>query len=67
LFTPGHPKSWFNIFGFAFQPSEFSKIGFFLLLAIFLSHYQLDLINPYLFNFFINYPFALSFFNFTST
>jgi rod shape determining protein RodA len=46
LFTPGHPKSWFNIFGFAFQPSEFSKIGFFILLAIFLSHYQLDLINP---------------------
>jgi rod shape determining protein RodA len=46
LFTPGHPKSWFNIFGFAFQPAEFSKIGFFLLLAFFLSHYQLDLINP---------------------
>ena len=46
LFTPGYPKSWFNIFGFSFQPAEFSKIGFFLLLAYFLSHYQLDLINP---------------------
>jgi len=46
LFTPGHLKSWFNIFGFALQPAEFSKIGFFLLLANFLSHYQLDLVNP---------------------
>ncbi|GIW67173.1 MAG: rod shape-determining protein RodA [Candidatus Parcubacteria bacterium] len=46
LFTPGHLKSWFNIFGFSFQPAEFSKIGFFLLLVNFLSKYQLDLINP---------------------
>ena len=46
LFTSGNIKSWFNFFGFAFQPSEFSKIGFFFLLAIFLSHYQLDLVNP---------------------
>jgi rod shape determining protein RodA len=46
LFTSGNLKSWFTIYGFALQPAEFSKIGFFILLAFFLSHYQLDLINP---------------------
>ncbi len=47
LFTLGEIKSWFNFFGFSFQPSEFSKLGFFLLLTKFLSYYQLDLINPF--------------------
>jgi len=46
LFVPGNLKSWFKIGVFSFQPSEFSKIGFFLLLNNFLSHHQLDLINP---------------------
>ncbi len=47
LFTPGKIKSWFNFFGFSLQPSEFSKLGFFLLLTKFLTYYQLDLINPF--------------------
>jgi rod shape determining protein RodA len=46
LFVPSNLKSWFKIGIFSFQPSEFSKIGFFLLLNNFLSHHQLDLINP---------------------
>ncbi len=47
LFTSGNIKSWFSLGGFYFQPSEFSKLGFFLLLANFLSFYQADLINPF--------------------
>lgn len=45
LFTHNYPKSWFSIGPFSFQPSEFSKIGFFILFTKFLSYYQLDLIN----------------------
>jgi rod shape determining protein RodA len=47
LFTSENIKSWFYFFGFYFQPSEFSKLGFFLLLTKFLSYYQLDLVNPF--------------------
>lgn len=47
LLVSGKIKSWFSLGGFYFQPSEFSKLGFFLLLANFLSYYQLDLINPF--------------------
>lgn len=47
LFSGDYPKSWFNFGSFSFQPSEFSKLGFFLLLSYFLSYYQLDLINPF--------------------
>ncbi len=46
LFVPSKIKSWFNFFGFYFQPSEFSKLAFFLLLTKFLSYYQRDLVNP---------------------
>lgn len=46
LFSGKEIKSWFYLLGFSFQPSEFSKIGFFLLLTRFLTYYQLDLINP---------------------
>lgn len=73
LFTPGHPKSWFNLGSFSFQPSEFSKLGFFLLLSYFLTYFQLDLINPiylifslttlipYLFLIFLQPDFGMSF------
>lgn len=47
LFLPGKIKSWFQLGPFSFQPSEFSKLGFFLLLTKFLTYYQLDLINPF--------------------
>lgn len=47
LFLPGNIKSWFSLGPFSFQPSEFSKLGFFLLLTKFLTYYQLDLINPF--------------------
>ncbi len=47
LFSPTKIKSWFYLGGFSFQPSEFAKLGFFLLLTKFLSYYQLDLINPF--------------------
>ncbi len=59
LLVPGTIKSWFNIFGFYFQPSEFSKLGFFLLLTKFLSYYQSDLVNPIylIFSFFTLLPF----------
>lgn len=43
LFIPGKIKSWFNLFGFYFQPSEFTKLAFFLLLTKFLTYYQKDL------------------------
>lgn len=43
LFLPGNIKSWFNLGEFAFQPSEFSKLGFFILLTKFLNYYQLEL------------------------
>jgi rod shape determining protein RodA len=46
LFTSGNLKSWIQLGNFALQPAEFSKIGFFLLLNHFLTHYQFDLINP---------------------
>lgn len=46
LLTPGEIKSWYTVAGFYLQPSEFSKLGFFLLLTIFLSYFQKDLINP---------------------
>lgn len=50
LFSSASIKSWFSLGPFAIQPSEFSKIGFFLLLTKFLNYYQLDLVNPlYLF------------------
>lgn len=47
LFVKGEIKSWYNIGGFYIQPSEFSKIGFFLSLSIFLSYFQKDLVNPF--------------------
>ncbi|MCS7200708.1 MAG: FtsW/RodA/SpoVE family cell cycle protein [Patescibacteria group bacterium] len=47
LFVPGNIKSWFSIAGFSFQPSEFSKLGLFLLLTSFLTYHQADLINPF--------------------
>jgi rod shape determining protein RodA len=46
LFVPSNLKSWFNLFFFNFQPSEFSKIGFFIVLAFWLSYYNKDLKNP---------------------
>jgi len=38
-------RSWFNIFGFSFQPSEFGKFGTALALSAYLSHYKNDLRN----------------------
>lgn len=37
LFVPGKIKSWFIIGPLSFQPSEFSKLGFFLILTKFFS------------------------------
>ncbi|MFZ8806281.1 MAG: FtsW/RodA/SpoVE family cell cycle protein [Minisyncoccia bacterium] len=45
LFTPGYIKSWFNLGPFSFQPSEFAKLSFFLLLSNFLSYYLSKLKN----------------------
>lgn len=61
LFTSGSIKSWFSLGSFYFQPSEFSKLGFFLLLANFLSYYQFDIINPLylLFSAIILFPYLL--------
>jgi len=61
LFTSETLKSWFNIYGFGIQPSEFAKIGFFLIFTRFLSYYQFDLINPfYLFlSFFVLLPYLV--------
>lgn len=38
-------KSWFRIFGFSFQPSEFAKIGTSLALAKYLSGYNITRFN----------------------
>ena len=46
LFSSAKIKSWISFGPFSFQPSEFSKIGFFLFLTKFLTYYRLDLINP---------------------
>lgn len=35
--------SWFQLFGFSFQPSEIAKVGTGLALAAYLSHYKTDL------------------------
>ncbi len=35
-------RSWFNIFGFSFQPSEFAKFGTALAISSYLSHYKND-------------------------
>ncbi len=61
LFVPGNIKSWFSLGSFSIQPSEFSKIGFFLVMATFLSYYQLDLINPFylIFSIFLISPFII--------
>jgi len=61
LFTSQNLKSWFNLYGFGIQPSEFAKLGFFLIFARFLSYYKFDLINPfYLFlSFFVLFPYLI--------
>jgi rod shape determining protein RodA len=61
LFMPGKIKSWFNLFGFYFQPSEFTKLAFFLLLTKFLTYYQKDLnkIVYLIFSIFPLLPFAI--------
>lgn len=38
-------KSWFNLFGFSFQPSEFGKFGTALAISAYLSHFKNDLRN----------------------
>ncbi len=38
-------RSWFNIFGFSFQPSEFAKFGTALAISSYLSHYKNDFRN----------------------
>ncbi len=45
LFSSGNIKSWFSIGDFRLQPSEFAKLGFFLLLAKFISYYYNNLKN----------------------
>ncbi len=35
-------RSWFNIFGFSFQPSEFAKFGTALAISSYLSHHKTD-------------------------
>jgi len=35
-------RSWFNIFGFSFQPSEFAKFGTALAISSYLSHHKND-------------------------
>lgn len=35
-------RSWFNLFGFSFQPSEFAKFGTGLAISSYLSHYKND-------------------------
>jgi len=36
-------RSWFNIMGFSFQPSEFAKFGTALAISSYLSHYKNDI------------------------
>lgn len=38
-------KSWFNVFGFSFQPAEFSKLGACLAISSYLSSPQIDVRN----------------------